>query len=162
MGQGQGNREDGVRPGSQGIRGFPWSPSLCGVPRFREGGMAGGQLAAVKARVDSFASWEELIMNETAAAPSNTEHELLLETGRFWSRYFFTSRHPHLPSALSSTSDRNGVLWFVGHSGSAEGCVINSRRTASTRLLTSYTSAVRVLAGGGSVSALQMVNFANA
>ncbi len=23
MGQGQGNREDGVRPGSQGLRGFP-------------------------------------------------------------------------------------------------------------------------------------------
>ncbi len=40
MGQGQGNREDGVRPGSQGLRGFPWSPSLCGVPRCREGGMA--------------------------------------------------------------------------------------------------------------------------
>ncbi len=30
MGQGQGNREDGVRPGSQGLLGFPWSPSLCG------------------------------------------------------------------------------------------------------------------------------------
>ncbi len=41
MGQGQGNREDGVRPESQGLRGFPWSPSLCGVPRCREGGMAG-------------------------------------------------------------------------------------------------------------------------
>ncbi len=41
MAQGQGNREDGVRPGSQGIRGFPWSPSLCGVPRCREGGLAG-------------------------------------------------------------------------------------------------------------------------
>ncbi len=41
MGHGQGNREDGVRPGSQGIRGFPWSPSLCGVLRCREGGMAG-------------------------------------------------------------------------------------------------------------------------
>ncbi len=23
---GWGNREDGVRPGSQGLRGFPWSP----------------------------------------------------------------------------------------------------------------------------------------
>ncbi len=39
--QGQGNREDGVRLGSQGLRGFPWPPSLCGVPRCREGGMAG-------------------------------------------------------------------------------------------------------------------------
>ncbi len=28
MGQGQGNREVGVRLGNQGIRGFPWSPSL--------------------------------------------------------------------------------------------------------------------------------------
>ncbi len=37
--QGQGNREDGVRPGSQGPRGFLWSPSLCGVPRCREGGV---------------------------------------------------------------------------------------------------------------------------
>ncbi len=55
-------------------------------------------MAAVKVRIDSFAGWEELIMNETAAAPPNTEHELLLEAGRFWSRYFFTSRHPHLPS----------------------------------------------------------------
>ncbi len=41
MAQGQGNRKDGVRPGSQGIAGFPGSPSLCGVPRWREGGMAG-------------------------------------------------------------------------------------------------------------------------
>ncbi len=59
----------------------------------------GGQLAAVEVRIDSFAGWKELIMNETATAPQNTEHELLLDTGRFWSRYFFTSRHPHLPSA---------------------------------------------------------------
>ncbi len=41
MGQGPGNKEDGVRPGSQGLRGFPWSPSLCGVPRCREEIMAG-------------------------------------------------------------------------------------------------------------------------
>ncbi len=59
----------------------------------------GGQLAAVEVCIDSFAGWEELIMNESAAAPPNTEHERLLEAGRFWSRYFFTSRHPHLPSA---------------------------------------------------------------
>ncbi len=66
-------------------------------------------MSTLNCGIDSFAGWEELIMNETAAAPSNTEHELLLETGRFWSRYFFTSRHPHLPSALGSTSDRDGV-----------------------------------------------------
>ncbi len=41
MGQDQGNREDGIRPGSQGIGGFPLSHSLCGVPRCREGGTAG-------------------------------------------------------------------------------------------------------------------------
>ncbi len=41
MGQSLGNMGDVVRPGSQGIRGFPWSPSLCGVPRCREGGTAG-------------------------------------------------------------------------------------------------------------------------
>ncbi len=114
-GQGQGNREHGVRPRSQGLRGFPWSPSLCGVQRCREGGMAGtrrrpsrklaqllhhcGQLAAVEVCIDSFFGWEELIMNESAAAPRNTEHELLLEAGRFWSRSFFTSRHTHLVSA---------------------------------------------------------------
>ncbi len=45
-------------------------------------------------------------MNESAAAPPNTEHELLLETGRFWSRYFFTSRHPHLPIHFSSEVTR--------------------------------------------------------
>ncbi len=54
----------------------------------------GGQLAAVKVRVDSFADLEELIMNETAAAPLSTEYELLLETGRVWSPYVLTSRHP--------------------------------------------------------------------
>ncbi len=43
-----------------------------------------GQLAAVEARIDSFAGWEELIMNETAAMPPKTEHELLLEADRFW------------------------------------------------------------------------------
>ncbi len=42
----------------------------------------GGQWATVKVRIDSFAGLEELIMNETAAAPPNTEHELLLEAGR--------------------------------------------------------------------------------
>ncbi len=41
MGQCLGNMGDGVRPGSQGIRGFPLSPSLCGVPRCCEGGTAG-------------------------------------------------------------------------------------------------------------------------
>ncbi len=34
----------------------------------------GGQLAAVNGRIDSFAGWEELIMNATTAAPPNTEH----------------------------------------------------------------------------------------
>ncbi len=43
----------------------------------------GVQLAAVKVRIDNFAGWEELVMNESAAAPPNTEHELLLEAGRF-------------------------------------------------------------------------------
>ncbi len=55
----------------------------------------GGQLAAVEVCIDRFAGWEERLMNESAAAPPNTEHEFLLEAGRFWSRYFFTSRHPH-------------------------------------------------------------------
>ncbi len=41
MGQGLGNMGDAVRPGSQWIRGFHWSPSLCGVSRCREGGRAG-------------------------------------------------------------------------------------------------------------------------
>ncbi len=40
MGQGLGHMGDAVRPGSQEIRGFPWSPSLCGVPRCREERMA--------------------------------------------------------------------------------------------------------------------------
>ncbi len=96
MEQGLGNMGDAVRPGTQGIRGWLWSPLLCVVTRYREGGTAGsgtssfrkvdapshrrGQLAAVKVRVDSFASWEELVINETAAAPPNTEHERLLET----------------------------------------------------------------------------------
>ncbi len=44
-------------------------------------------MAAVEVCIDSFAGWEELIMNESAAVPPNTEHELLLEAGRFWSRY---------------------------------------------------------------------------
>ncbi len=44
----------------------------------------GSQLAAVKVGIDRFAGWVELIMNEAAAAPSNTEHVLLLEAGRFW------------------------------------------------------------------------------
>ncbi len=114
MGQCLENMGDVVRPGSQGIRGFPWSPSLCGVRCVKEarpesrrrppGKLAqflyhGSQLAAVKVRNDRFADWEELIMNETAAAPPNTEHELLLEAGRFWSRYWLTSHHPHLQSA---------------------------------------------------------------
>ncbi len=41
------------------------------------------QLAAVKVRVDSLVGWEELIMNETATAPPNTEHKLFSENGRF-------------------------------------------------------------------------------
>ncbi len=60
----------------------------------------GGQLAAVKVRIDSFVGWEELSMNEAAAAPPITEHELLLEADRFWMCYFLTSRHPHLPFSL--------------------------------------------------------------
>ncbi len=47
-------------------------------------------MVAVEVCIDSFAGREKLIMNESAAAPPNTEHELLLEAGRFWSRYFFT------------------------------------------------------------------------
>ncbi len=43
----------------------------------------GGQLAAVEVCIASFAGWEELIMKESAAAPPNTEHDLLLEAGRF-------------------------------------------------------------------------------
>ncbi len=58
-----------------------------------------GQLAPVEVCIDSFAGWEELKMNESTAAPPNTDHELLLDAGRFWSRYFFTSRQLHLPSA---------------------------------------------------------------
>ncbi len=98
----QENSEDGVRPGSQGLRGFPWSPSMCGVPRYREGGMAGiatlsfrkvgatspsrWSIGGVKIRIASFVGWEDLTMNAATAAPPNTEHELLLEAGSFWSR----------------------------------------------------------------------------
>ncbi len=73
----------------------------------------------VKVRIDSFAGWEELIMNETVAAPPNTEHELLLEAGRFWSRYYLASRHPHLPSApFFATSTRRSAVWGEeGHRG---------------------------------------------
>ncbi len=56
----------------------------------------GGQLAAVKVRIDSFTCWEELIMIKTAAAQPNREHELLLEAGRFGPRYFLTKFHLHL------------------------------------------------------------------
>ncbi len=35
----------------------------------------GGQMVVVEVCIDSFAGWEELIMNESAAAPPNTEHE---------------------------------------------------------------------------------------
>ncbi len=38
----------GVRPGSQWIRGFPLSPSLCGVPRCREGGTAGIAMSSLR------------------------------------------------------------------------------------------------------------------
>ncbi len=66
-----------------------------GLTCYLEGGTAGSatssfllhhgaQLAAVKVRVDHFAGWEGLIMNEVAATPSNTEHKLLvLVTLRF-------------------------------------------------------------------------------
>ncbi len=41
-------------------------------------------MVAVEVCIDSFAGWEKLIMNESASAPPNTEHELLLEAGRFF------------------------------------------------------------------------------
>ncbi len=152
MGQGLGTMGDTARPGSQGIRGFPRSPSLCGVPRCREGGTAGidtssfrklgatspsigdGQLAAVKVRIDSFAGWEELIMNETAAAPSNTEHELLLEVGRFLvhfpSEVTKRSRKDLLFSISRrafATSTRRSAVWGEGH-----------RKTQIDHLLTKF------------------------
>ncbi len=115
MGQGQGNREDGEDPEAKGFEGFLGHLRFVGCsvvvkeawPESRRRPSRklakilhnGGQLAAVEVCIDGFSGWEELIMNESATAPPNTEHELLLEAGRFWSRYFFTSRPPHLVSA---------------------------------------------------------------
>ncbi len=41
------------------------------------------QLAAGKVRIHNLAGWEELMTNETAAAPPNSEHDSLLETTGF-------------------------------------------------------------------------------
>ncbi len=54
-------------------------------------------MAAVKVRIYSFAGWEELVMNETGAAPPNAERGLLLEKAGFWAPYVLTWNHPHLP-----------------------------------------------------------------
>ncbi len=87
MGPSLRNMGDAVRPGNQWIWGLHWSPSLCGCrvvvkearPESRRRPSRklaqflhhGGLLAAVNARIDRFAGWEELIMNESAAAPPN-------------------------------------------------------------------------------------------
>ncbi len=147
MEQGQGNREDGVRPGSQGPRGFPWSPSLCGVPRCREGGVVAKRTAhspfawietwlGVATRTNrlpyrgmtGIATLSFLKVGATSpsrwsiggskgphcqfcrleGAPIERDRHCTIKqkawtssgSGQFfWSRYFFTSRQPHLPSA---------------------------------------------------------------
>ncbi len=41
------------------------------------------QLAAGEVRIHNLAGWEELMTNETAATPPNSEHDSLLETTGF-------------------------------------------------------------------------------